>query len=71
MTLTPFIESDALVHILTLVKQFGPHIGLLILGVVVVLWCDRNTDARLTERIRTLEEELDSILVPLTKESIG
>ena len=71
MTLTPFIESGALPDAVTLVKQYGPFLGLLILGMIVVIWHDRKSDSRLTERIRTLEEEINNVLLPLTKERIG
>ena len=72
MTLTPFIESGALTDAVTLVKQYGPFLGLLILGMIVVIWHDRcrKSEARLTERIRTLEWEINNVLLPLSNERI-
>ena len=70
MTSTPFIESGALLVALPLAKQYGPYAGLLILGMIVVIWRDWTTEARLTERVRTLEKEIDNALLPLTKDGI-
>jgi hypothetical protein len=71
MPLTLFIESDALLDALTLAKQHSPYLELLILGMIAVIWRDRNSDARLTERMRTLEEEINNALLSFTKEEVG
>lgn len=68
MTSTSLIEPNALLDAVMLAQHYGPFLGLLILGMIVVAWRDRITDARLAERIRRLEEEIDNAFLPLTKE---
>jgi hypothetical protein len=70
MTSTSLIGSIPFLDAVMLAKQYGPYLGLLILGMLIVLWRDRRTGARLLERIRTLEEEIDNALLPLAKERI-
>ena len=84
MPLTLFIESDALLDALTLAKQHSPCLQFIDAlerprqlgpepanGRFAVIWRDRNSDARLTERMRTLEEEINNALLSFTKEEVG
>lgn len=71
MTATSIIGSIALLDALTLTMQFGPYVGLFVLDVIAVTWRDRRTDVRLNERIQTLEEELDNVLLPHKEGPIG
>jgi hypothetical protein len=71
MTSTSLIGSIALLDAVVIAKHYGPYQGLLILGMLLTLWRDRRTDARLIERVRTLEEEIEDALLLLTKERIG
>lgn len=70
MTSTSTLGSIALLDAVLLAKYYGPYLGLLAIGMLLVLWRDRRTDARLIDRIRTLEDEIDNALLPLTKERI-
>ena len=70
MTSTSLFGSITLLDAVMLAKEYGPYLGLLIFGMLAVLWRDWRTDARFTVRIRTLEEEIDNAFLPLKKESI-
>lgn len=68
VTLASLIKLNALLDAVMLAQHYGPFLGLLILSMIVVDWRDRITDARLAERIRRLEDEIDNAFLPLTKE---
>lgn len=60
MTLTSLIGSSTLADAVVLAKICVPYPGLLAVGMLFVLWCDRITDARIIKRIRALEAEIDT-----------
>lgn len=68
MLLFQSFRSADLPVAIALVAQYGPLISILVVAGIMVTWRDRKNDARLSERIRALEKELNSVALSLRQD---